>query len=118
MRIVSVLHKRLLIVALSIVVLGLGGLCLDQGVLAESSGVFKPSEDIFYKTKGVPVGPAAHEIQSAYPSIPFVSNRVLIWVVTQQHTYFGGFVLAPSFFCDAVGVFRTDSKRSGISPAL
>ena len=112
---VSVLLKQLLLVVLSIVVLGLGGLCLDQGVFAESSGVFKPSEDIFYKTKGVPVGPAAHEVQSAYPSIPFVSNRVLVWVVTQQHTYFGGFVLALPFFAmllEFLGLTRRDQESA------
>jgi len=56
--------------------------------------------DIYYKTPGSPVGPPApspHEtIYARYGSL---DNRLLVWFVTQQHTYFGGFVLALPIFC-------------------
>ena len=115
MRIVNSLLKRLVCVSLLTVMLGVGGMGLDQIVFAESSGVFTPSEDIFYKTKGVPIGPSAQEIKSTYPNIPFVSNRVLVWVVTQQHTYFGGFVLALPFFTmllELLGLTRRDPESA------
>ena len=76
----------------------IGGLLLPSISGAESSAGLKTSTDIYYQTPGVPVSPPVHEIQSGYPDIPFVNNRVLVWVVTQQHTYFGGFVLALPFF--------------------
>ncbi|UCE64109.1 MAG: cytochrome ubiquinol oxidase subunit I [Nitrospirota bacterium] len=81
-----------------IFVLLMGGLLVPTIVGAESSTALETSTDIYYQTPGVPVSPPVHEIQSGYPNIPFVNNRVLVWVVTQQHTYFGGFVLALPFF--------------------
>lgn len=79
-------------------VIGLGGLAAPSLCGAESLDAFETSADIFYQTQGVPSGPSVREIQPAYANIPFVNNRVLVWVVTQQHTYFGGFVLALPFF--------------------
>ena len=81
-----------------IFVLLIGGLLLPAISGAESSTALETSTDIYYQTPGVPVSPPVHEIQSGYPNIPFVNNRVLVWVVTQQHTYFGGFVLALPLF--------------------
>ncbi len=57
-----------------------------------------PPRDVYYQTEGVPQGVAAEEIQSVYPQWQMVDNRILIWMVTQQHTYFGGFVLALPLF--------------------
>jgi cytochrome bd-type quinol oxidase subunit 1 len=59
-----------------------------------------PSLDIYYKTPGVPSGPAAPSPDSgAYPRYGSFDNRTFVWFVTQQHTYFGGFVLALPLFC-------------------
>lgn len=58
----------------------------------------EPGQDVYYQTQGFPQGPAAGEIESGYPQWRLVDNRILIWVVTQQHTYFGGFVLALPLF--------------------
>ena len=55
--------------------------------------------DLYYQTLGEPSGPGAKDISSTYPRLGFLDNRVLIWVVTQQHTYFGGFVLSLPLFC-------------------
>ena len=76
----------------------IGGLLIPAISSAQSSTALETSTDIYYQTPGVPVSPPVHEIQSGYPDIPFVNNRVFVWVVTQQHTYFGGFVLALPFF--------------------
>ena len=81
-----------------IFVLVMGGLPVPTILGAESSTPLETSTDIYYQTPGVPVSPPVHEIQSGYPNIPYVNNRVLVWMVTQQHTYFGGFVLALPFF--------------------
>ena len=94
-----------------IFVLVMGGLSCPSNSDAESSEALETSMDIYYKTPGVPVSPPVHEIQSGYANIPFVNNRVLVWVVTQQHTYFGGFVLALPFFTmllEWLGLTRRD----------
>ena len=81
-----------------VLLLLLGVLLIPTISLADISPAPETSTDIYYQTPGVPVSPPVHEIDSGYPKIPFVNNRVLIWLVTQQHTYFGGFVLALPFF--------------------
>jgi len=60
--------------------------------------VVEEGQDIFYQTPGTIAGPAAAESPRSYSSIPFVNNRLVVWFVTQQHTYFGGFVLALPIF--------------------
>ena len=59
-----------------------------------------PSKDVYYKTDGVPIGPAAPSSEAmVYPRYGSFDSRLLVWFVTQQHTYFGGFVLALPMFC-------------------
>ncbi|MGQ0812583.1 MAG: cytochrome ubiquinol oxidase subunit I [Nitrospiraceae bacterium] len=58
------------------------------------------SADLYYKTPGLPLGPAAPSSdQIVYPRYGSLDNRLLVWFVAQQHTYFGGFVLALPIFC-------------------
>ncbi len=79
------------VIAALVVLLGLG---MEGASLAEES------LDVYFNTPGVPQGPAApapHE--TAYPQIGSFDSRALVWFVTQQHTYFGGFVLALPLFC-------------------
>ncbi len=55
--------------------------------------------DVYFRTPGVPSGPPAptgNEIH--YPQYGSMDSRLLVWFVTQQHTYFGGFVLALPIF--------------------
>jgi cytochrome bd ubiquinol oxidase subunit I len=54
--------------------------------------------DIFYQTPGAPQGISIKETSSEYADIPYVNNRLVVWIITQQHTYFGGFVLALPIF--------------------
>lgn len=60
-----------------------------------------PSEtDIYYGTPGRPASePAPRPGSADYPRYGNLDNRLAIWIVTQQHTYFGGFVLALPIFC-------------------
>src|SRR3989449_7765577 len=68
--------------------------------------------DIYYGTPGRPASEAAPRLTAAdYPRYGSVDNRLAIWVVTQQHTYFGGFVLALPIFCliiEGMGLLTRD----------
>jgi len=67
---------------------------LSWAVGPDHKSLVGEGQDIFYQTSGTIEGPAAAESSRSYSSIPFVNNRLVVWFVTQQHTYFGGFVLA------------------------
>src|SRR5207244_5590682 len=55
--------------------------------------------DIYYGTPGRPPSEAAPRLTAAdYPRYGSGDNRLAIWVVTQQHTYFGVFVMALPIF--------------------
>jgi len=85
-----------LIVSLFLLMGGLGA----KIELAHGQSALQPAQDIYYKTEGVPVGPPAPSSgATSYPRYGSLDNRVLVWFVTQQHTYFGGFVLALPIFC-------------------
>lgn len=70
---------------------------------ADGSDAGAPREvgtDVYYQTPGVPSGPSAPAGDSStYPRYGSLDNRTFTWFVTQQHTYFGGFVLALPIFC-------------------
>lgn len=85
--------------SLALALLFMGLLSGAQGrALADSSP--EPARDVYYKTDGLPIGPSAPASgEVAYPRYGSVDNRILLWFVTQQHTYFGGFVLALPIFC-------------------
>lgn len=73
------------------------------------------STDLYFKTPGTPQGPPAPSPQeTVYSRIGSFDSRLLVWFVTQQHTYFGGFVLALPIFC-ALLEFLGLSRRK---PAL
>ncbi len=78
-------------------------LCLIVGVGAcdfPSLSFAKDAVDHYYNTPGTPIGPAAPAPEeTVYPRYGSMDNRLLVWFVTQQHTYFGGFVLALPLFC-------------------
>src|SRR5690348_1085259 len=67
---------------------------------APSAGGAETSTDVYYQTEGTPTGPSAPASESIrYPRLGSIDSRTLVWFVTQQHTYFGGFVLALPLFC-------------------
>ena len=56
------------------------------------------SRDVWYKTEGIVSGPPTQWIRSEdYPRLnlpnPFGESRLIIWILAQQHKYWGGFVL-------------------------
>lgn len=86
-------------------------------VLAQNSAESAQAEaaqDIYYKTGGAPVGPPAPaQDEARYPRYGSFDNRTFVWFVTQQHTYFGGFVLALPIFCviiELIGLFTRDKS--------
>jgi len=99
----GMLHKSRLLMPLTgvvcVLVLAIGTL----GVAIEAASgqtTTETAKDIYYKTEGVPLGPPAPPTDaSSYRRYGSLDNRTLIWFVTQQHTYFGGFVLALPIFC-------------------
>src|SRR5437867_2741356 len=71
-----------------------------------------PGTDIYYGTPGRPASEPAPRLSTTdYPRYGKVDSRLAIWVVTQQHTYFGGFVLALPIFCliiEVMGLMTRD----------
>src|SRR5207245_8619253 len=65
-----------------------------------------------YGTRGETGTEAAPRSTAAdYPRYRNLNNRLAIWVITQQHTYFGGFVLALPIFCliiEVMGLLARD----------
>ncbi len=99
------LRRSLLLVSLWTLLgisLGWGAGILDEAApawAAERNGS-QTATDIYYKSAGVPVGPPAPTSGDAvYRRYGNLDNRILVWFVAQQHTYFGGFVLALPIFC-------------------
>ena len=84
--------NRLLSTAFLLAVLTCGlvaGVGLPLPVQAEDAA------DLYYRVPGNPQGPAAPSpTDTVYSRIGSFDSRLLVWFVTQQHTYFGGFVLA------------------------
>ena len=89
--------NRLLSTAFLLAVLACGlvaGVGLPLPVHAEDAA------DLYYQVPGTPQGPAAPSpTDTVYSRIGSFDSRLLVWFVTQQHTYFGGFVLALPLFC-------------------
>ncbi len=81
-----------------------------DGALSAEAAV--GAKDIYHDTEAVPVGPPAPDSEEIrYPRYGVLDNRILIWFVTQQHTYFGGFVLALPIFClilEFIGLMARD----------
>src|SRR5438094_2738725 len=77
-----------------------------------SSGYISPEPDVYYGTRGdTTTGAAPRSTAADYPRYRNLNNRLAIWVITQQHTYFGGFVLALPIFCliiEVMGLMTRD----------
>ena len=72
--------------------------------------------DLYFKTPGIPQGPPAPSPQeTVYPRIGSFDSRLLVWFVTQQHTYFGGFVLALPIFCVLLEFLGLSSRRPALA---
>jgi hypothetical protein len=72
--------------------------------------------DLYYKTLGTPQGPAAPTPNdTVYSRFGSLDNRLFVWFVTQQHTYFGGFVLALPLFCALLEFLGLMTKKPALS---
>jgi cytochrome d ubiquinol oxidase subunit I len=72
--------------------------------------------DLYFKTPGTPQGPPAPSPQeTVYPRLGSFDSRLLVWFVTQQHTYFGGFVLALPIFCVLLEFLGLSSKKPALA---
>jgi cytochrome bd-type quinol oxidase subunit 1 len=100
----------LLFVMLIVLSIGLTDSLWNNPVLAETS------TDVYFNTPGSPEGPAAPSpTETVYARIGSFDNRLLVWFVTQQHTYFGGFVLALPLFCALLEFLGLITKKPGLS---
>ena len=78
------------------------------------------SKDVYYKIDGPVSGAPAPDLKASdYPAMnmpyPLSENRLIIWVIAQQHLYFGSFVLAVPIFCmiiELVGMLVKDPVMS------
>ena len=90
-------------------------LLITAGLAVAEDG--RSSKDVYYKTDGIPMGPAAPSSDAiVYPRYGSFDSRLLVWFVTQQHTYFGGFVLALPIFCvimEFAGLMVRDRSTAG-----
>lgn len=91
---------------------------LTLGCLGSSPNVSfaDTSTDVYFGTEGVPQGPAAPTPEeTVYPQVGSLDSRVLVWFVTQQHTYFGGFVLALPLFCALLEFLGLITKKPALA---
>ncbi|UVT19298.1 MAG: cytochrome ubiquinol oxidase subunit I [Nitrospira sp.] len=74
------------------------------------------STDIYFGTDGAPEGPAAPAPdETTYPRIGSLDSRLVVWFVTQQHTYFGGFVLALPLFCALIEFLGLTTRKPALA---
>lgn len=68
----------------------------DSSPAAQS---FETSRDVYYRTKGTPTGPPAPQLSypNDYGTLGHFQSRTLVWILAQQHNYFGSFVLGVLF---------------------
>jgi cytochrome bd ubiquinol oxidase subunit I len=78
----------------------------------QSQSFAEDATDLYFKTPGTPEGPPAPSPQeTAYSRIGSFDSRLVVWFVTQLHTYFGGFVLALPIFCVLLEFLGLSSKK-------
>jgi len=91
-----------------------GGLVFGAGFLFPSWA--DETADLYYKLPGMPQGPAAPSpTETVYSRVGSFDSRLLVWFVTQQHTYFGGFVLALPLFCALLEFLGLVTKKPALS---
>ena len=100
-------YSVLLLVVLAVSEIGWG---------VNSQSFAEGTTDLYFKTPGAPQGPPAPSPQeTVYPRIGSFDSRLLVWFVTQQHTYFGGFVLALPIFCVLLEFLGLSSRRPALA---
>jgi len=78
----------------------------------QSQSFAEDATDLYFKTPGTPQGPPAPSPQeTVYSGIGSFDSRLLVWFVTQLHTYFGGLVLALPIFCVLLEFLGLSSRK-------
>jgi cytochrome bd ubiquinol oxidase subunit I len=89
---------------------------LGTGWGLQSQSFAEDATDLYFKTQGTPQGPPAPSPQeTVYSRVGSFDSRLLVWFVTQQHTYFGGFVLALPIFCVLLEFLGLSSKKPALA---
>ncbi len=92
----------------------LSALVIDWGSYSQSFA--ETSTDLYFKTPGIPQGPPAPSPEeTVYSRIGSFDSRLLVWFITQQHTYFGGFVLALPIFCVLLEFLGLSSRNPALA---
>jgi cytochrome bd ubiquinol oxidase subunit I len=92
----------------------LSALVMDGGSYSQSFA--ETSTDLYFKTPGIPQGPPAPSPEeTVYSRIGSFDSRLLVWFITQQHTYFGGFVLALPIFCVLLEFLGLSSRNPALA---
>jgi hypothetical protein len=92
----------------------LSALVIDGGPYSQSFA--ETSTDLYFKTPGIPQGPPAPSPEeTVYSRIGSFDSRLLVWFITQQHTYFGGFVLALPIFCVLLEFLGLSSRNPALA---
>jgi len=99
-------------VVLLLVVLAVSG--MGWGLCSQSHA--EDTTDLYFKTTGTPQGPSAPSPQeTVYSHIGGFDSRLLVWFITQLHTYFGGFVLALPIFCMLLEFLGLSTKKPALA---
>lgn len=86
------------------------------GLGTEMLAYAEEASDLYFKTPGMTQGPPAPSpTETFYPRIGSFDSRLLVWFVTQQHTYFGGFVLALPLFCALLEFLGLVTRKPALS---
>jgi len=105
-------HGAVWFVALIAIVLAVSWI----GWGSQSLSFAEDATDLYFKTPGTPQGPPAPSPQeTVYSRVGSFDSRLLVWFVTQQHTYFGGFVLALPIFCVLLEFLGLSSKKPALA---
>jgi cytochrome d ubiquinol oxidase subunit I len=108
----SIIRSFHAIVAILALTCGLGFF----GASAPSALADEAAADLYYKIPGTPSGPAAPSpTETVYSRMGSYDSRLAVWFVTQQHTYFGGFVLALPLFCALLEFLGLLKNKPGLS---
>jgi cytochrome bd ubiquinol oxidase subunit I len=92
------------------------GLLFGLGLGEQPSSYAGDAVDLYFNTPGTPQGPSAPSpADTTYSHYGSFDSRLLVWFVTQQHTYFGGFVLALPMFCVLLEFLGLTTKKPALS---
>jgi cytochrome d ubiquinol oxidase subunit I len=95
-------------------IVAFAGAVLGAGFLLPASA--EEATDLYYKMPGTPQGPTAPSpTETIYSRVGSFDSRLVVWFVTQQHTYFGGFVLALPIFCALLEFLGLLTRKPALS---